>query len=174
MRVVLIATVSVLCLIGCNQPPAQGAPVDAVEAPATKPAAPAATPPQAQPRVVATGAEFKRADPASATLILSEEGEVWRVAIRAGGVPNGGATAADCEVQAVGAQNADDVIAARVVPFNGELNEVTATDIGANAPVVQVRVGPEGVIVHDGGAAARLCGVGSDIGGFYRRTETPD
>ena len=44
---------------------------------------------------------------------LTRAGENWRVAFRAGGVPNGAATAADCEIQAVGPQDNDDVIAAR-------------------------------------------------------------
>jgi hypothetical protein len=89
-------------------------------------------------------------------------------------VPNGPATAADCELQAVGLQDREDVIAARVVPFEGELNVITAADIGADAPVIQVRMGPEGAFVQDGGAAARFCGMGSDIDGFYRRTGSPE
>ncbi|MNU91208.1 hypothetical protein D3C71_810910 [compost metagenome] len=122
----------------------------------------------------APDAVFERDEPALARMALTEEGAVWRVAFRAGGVPNGAATAADCELQAVGPQDADDVIAARLVPFEGELNTITAADIGASAPVIQVRVGPEGVFVEDGGAAARFCGLGSDIDGFYRRTGDAD
>ena len=114
-------------------------------------------------------AVFERDEPAQASMALTREGAVWRVAFRAGGVPNGAATAADCELQAVGPQDADGVIAARLAPFEGELNAITAADIGANPPVIQVRVGPEGVFVEDGGAAARFCGLGSDINGFYRR-----
>lgn len=117
---------------------------------------------------------FKRDEPADATMTLNRESAGWRVAFRAGGVPNGPATAADCELQAVGLQNREDVIAARVVPFEGELNVITAADIGADAPVIQVRMGPEGAFVQDGGAAARFCGMGSDINGFYRRTGSPE
>ncbi len=138
---------------------------------------------QAAPRVMtdtapASGADddalFKRDEPADATMTLNRESAGWRVAFRAGGVPNGPATAADCELQAVGLQNREDVIAARVVPFEGELNVITAADIGADAPVIQVRMGPEGAFVQDGGAAARFCGMGSDIDGFYRRTGSPE
>jgi hypothetical protein len=107
-------------------------------------------------------------------MTLDREGEVWRVTFRAGGVPNGPATAADCELQAVGPQDSEDVIAARLVPFEGELNTISAIDIGAEAQVIQVRVGPEGVFVHDSGAAVRFCGMGSDIDGFYRRTGAPE
>ncbi|MNS82440.1 hypothetical protein D3C72_1161860 [compost metagenome] len=74
----------------------------------------------------------------------------------------------------MGPQDSEDVIAARLVPFEGELNTISAVDIGANAPVIQVRVGPEGVFVHDSGAAGRLCAMGSDIDGFYRRTGSPE
>ena len=121
----------------------------------------------------APDAVFERDEPAQANMALTKEGAVWRVSFRAGGVPNGAATAADCELQAVGPQDADDVIAARLVPFEDELNAITAADIGANAPVIQVRVGPEGVFVEDGGAAGRFCGLGSDIDGFYRRMGGP-
>ncbi len=124
--------------------------------------------------VAADDALFKRDEPADATMTLNRESAGWRVAFRAGGVPNGPATAADCELQAVGLQNREDVIAARVVPFEGELNVITAADIGADAPVIQVRMGPEGAFVQDGGAAARFCGMGSDIDGFYRRTGSPE
>lgn len=123
----------------------------------------------AKSKADAPDAVFERDEPARASMALTEDGAVWRVAFRAGGVPNGAATAADCELQAVGPQDADGVIAARLVPFEGELNVVTAADIGATAPAIQVRVGPEGVFVEDGGAAARFCGLGSDIDGFYRR-----
>ncbi|MEN5115665.1 hypothetical protein ABE453_16785 [Brevundimonas diminuta] len=124
--------------------------------------------------VAADDALFKRDEPADATMTLNRESAGWRVAFRAGGVPNGAATAADCELQAVGLQDREDVIAARVVPFEGELNVITAADIGADAPVIQVRMGPEGAFVQDGGAAARFCGMGSDIDGFYRRTGSPE
>jgi UDP:flavonoid glycosyltransferase YjiC (YdhE family) len=138
---------------------------------------------QAAPRVMTDTAPasasdadalFKRDEPADATMTLNRESAGWRVAFRAGGVPNGAATAADCELQAVGLQDREDVIAARVVPFEGELNVITAADIGADAPVIQVRMGPEGAFVQDGGAAARFCGMGSDIDGFYRRTGSPE
>ncbi|WP_292032373.1 MULTISPECIES: hypothetical protein [unclassified Brevundimonas] len=119
-------------------------------------------------------ARFERDKPAKANLSLRREGAGWRVALRAGGVPNGAATAADCELQAVGPQDADDVIIAHVAPFEGDLNTISAADIGAVAPVLQVRVGPEGVFVEDGGAAARFCGMGSDVNGFYRRLDTPE
>ncbi|MGX5635048.1 hypothetical protein ACWKV8_01555 [Brevundimonas diminuta ATCC 11568] len=155
-------------LMACGPAPA--------EAPSTAPKAEdaAAAAPATAPAVAERSADFRRTDPAQADLKLIEEGAEWRVLIRAGGVPNGGATAADCELQARGAQDRDDVIHAKLIPFEGEVNELTAADIGADAPVVTVRVGPEGAFVEDSTAANRFCGMGSDISGFYSRTQTPD
>lgn len=166
------AAIGLLGLTACSPPPDS--------APNEKPVVEAS---QAAPRVMTDTAPasasdadalFKRDEPAPATMTLNRESAGWRVAFRAGGVPNGPATAADCELQAVGLQDREDVIAARVVPFEGELNVITAADIGADAPVIQVRMGPEGAFVQDGGAAARFCGMGSDIDGFYRRTGSPE
>ena len=154
-------------LMACGPAPA--------EAPAAAPKAEdaAAAAPATAPAVAERSDDFRRTDPAQADLKLIEEGAEWRVLIRAGGLPNGGATAADCELQARGAQDRDDVIHAKVIPFEGEVNELTAADIGADAPVVKVRVGPEGAFVEDSTAANRFCGMGSDISGFYSRTQTP-
>ncbi|SJM70679.1 hypothetical protein FM111_15300 [Brevundimonas diminuta 3F5N] len=155
-------------LMACGPAPA--------EAPAAAPKAEdaAAPAPAMAPAAAERSADFRRTDPAQADLKLIEEGGEWRVLIRAGGVPNGGATAADCELQARGAQDRDDVIHAKLIPFEGEVNELTAADIGADAPVVMVRVGPEGAFVEDSTAAGRFCGMGSDISGFYSRAQTPD
>ncbi|MBF0679765.1 MAG: hypothetical protein IR164_12605 [Devosia sp.] len=116
---------------------------------------------------------FERNDPAFATLSLSREGDVWRLAFRAAGLPNGAATAADCEIVAHGAQDADDLITASVIPFEGELTSVTADDIGTEPLIIKIQMGPEGAFITDAGAAARLCGMGSDIDGFYSRIDTP-
>lgn len=179
MRLLSFAAAGLLGLTACTQSPAQGAPADAAaEAQSATPAAIEAAPPApaqaTTAKAAAPDAVFERDKPAKATMSLTREGENWRVAFQAGGVPNGGATAADCELQAVGPQDINDAIAARVVPFEGDLNTVTASDIGATPLVIQVRVGPEGVIVRDSGAAAKLCGLGSDIDGFYRRTGAHD
>jgi UDP:flavonoid glycosyltransferase YjiC (YdhE family) len=169
MRILSAAAIGLLGFIACSPSLAGSAEVK------VSAKAPLHTKAHAAPaRVAAPDAVFVRDDPAQAIMTLDRESAGWRVAFRAGGLPNGPATAADCEVQAVGLQDAEDVIAARVVPFEGELNEITAADIGTDAPVIQVSVGPEGVFVQDGGAAARFCGMGSDIDGFYRRTGSPE
>ena len=171
-RILSAAVIGLLSLTGCSPSPAESAPVEAV--PEASQATPHAKPQEANARTVAPDAAFERDEPAGAAMTLSREGAAWRVAFHAGGVPNGAATAADCELHAVGPQDAEDVIATRVVPFEGELNTIIAADIGAEAPVIAVRVGPECAIIQDSGAAARFCGMGSDINGFYRRTGSPE
>lgn len=141
-----IAAVAVLSLLACNAAQAKDKSVDA---------------------------EFERSEPAAALMTLTKEGEEWRVTFRAGGIPNGDATAADCELEAVGPQDLDDVISASVVPFEGELYTMTAEDIGAEPPVIEVRIGPEGAFVSDSNAASSFCGLGSDIDGFYVRSNSP-
>ena len=118
------------------------------------------------------GALFERTEPSLGTMTLTEEGEGWRIALRVGGIPNGAATAADCELEAVGPQDHDGVISARVVPFEGELNTISAEDIAEDDAAIEVSVGPEGAFVTDNGASTRYCGFGSDIDGFYRRADT--
>jgi hypothetical protein len=105
-------------------------------------------------------------------MTLAEEGEAWRVTFNAGGIPNGAATAADCELEALGSQDLDGVISARVVPFDGELSSVSAADIAGDNSSIEVSVGPEGAFVTDSGASARYCGLGSHIDGFYQRADT--
>lgn len=118
------------------------------------------------------GALFERTEPSLGTMTLTEEGEGWRIALRVGGIPNEAATAADCELEAVGPQDRDGVISARVVPFEGELNTISAEDIRGDDTAIEVSVGPEGAFVTDNGANTRYCGFGSDINGFYRRADT--
>lgn len=174
MRTQLIVAFAALGLMACNPAAGEGPSGEEVDKPAIAVASTQAATPAAAVQGQATDAEFARDEPSRAVLGLTREGGEWRVAIRAGGVPNGAATAGDCEIEAVGPQGADDVINARPVPFNSDLGGMTAADIGVEPPVIQVRVGPEGVFVADGGAASRYCAMGSDVDGFYKRVETPD
>jgi hypothetical protein len=146
MRILPVAAIGVLILAGCSPTRAESAPGAAGSEGSS--AAPRVTSQETSATATAPDAVFERDEPAPATMTLDREGRVWRVAFRAGGLANGPATAADCELQAVGAQDSDDVI--------------------------EVRVGPEGVFVRDRGAAVRFCAMGSDIDGFYRRTGSPD
>lgn len=133
MRILPVAAIGVLILAGCSPTPAESAPGAAGSEGSS--AAPRVTSQETRATATAPDAVFERDDPAPATMTLDREGRAWRVAFRAGGLPNGPATAADCELQAVGAQDSDDVIAARVAPFESELNAITDVDIGAAPPV---------------------------------------
>ena len=167
MRILPIIASGLLSL-ACSGPAlAQGAP--ALLADASQSRAQKVMSKTAEPDAI-----FLRDEPAAAVMTLIREGSEWRVTFLAGGLPNGAATAADCELQAVGPQDDDDVIAGSLVPFEGELVTLSAADIGAEASLIEVRVGPEGAFVADSGAAARFCGVGSDIDGFYRRANSPE
>jgi len=174
MRTLSIVAFAALGLTACNPAPGEGQSGEGADKPAIAVASTQAATPVAAVQAQAPDAEFARDDPSPAVLGLTRQGGEWRIAIRAGGVPNGAATAGDCEIEAVGPQDADDVINARPVPFNSDLGGLTAADIGAEPPMIQVRVGPEGVFVADGGAASRYCPMGSDVDGFYKRVETPD
>lgn len=174
MRNLSIAALVLLTAAACSQSPAESAPVDAPAAAVPIEAAPAPAPAQPAPKAAAKRAEpiavFERSEPTRASMDLISEGELLRVVFRAAPPRNSALTPGDCELQAVGPQDADDVITARLVPFDGDQNVLTAANIGPNPPIIQVRVGPEGIFVTDSDAASRFCGLGSDIDGFYRRT----
>ena len=119
-------------------------------------------------------ARFERTDPSRGTLVLEQTGEVFVLNLVAGGRPAGAATAADCAVTLEGPQDLDGVVHARVVPSSGAYGDMTADDIGPKPLNVDVMIGPEGAFVTDHGAAAKLCGMGSQLDGFYRRLDTPD
>ena len=99
-------------------------------------------------------------------LTLSQEEDGWSIRLL-GGVPTnmGAATPADCELQAEGAL-ADDRIAGRVVPFDGDINSLTAQDLQGRSYRVEVHVAGDVAHVstdYDG------CGMGADLNGEYRR-----
>lgn len=119
-------------------------------------------------------AHFERTEPSLGTLVLEETGETFVLNLVAGGLPSGAATAADCAVTIAGPQDREGVVRGRVVPSSGAYGDMTADDIGLNPLNIDVMIGPEGAFVIDHGAAAKLCGVGSQLSGFYKRLDTPD
>lgn len=99
-------------------------------------------------------------------LMLSPAGSGWSIRLL-GGVPTnmGAATPADCELQAEGPL-ADDRIDGRVVPFEGDINILTAQDLQGRSYRVEVRVAGDVARVstdYDG------CGMGADLNGEYER-----
>lgn len=110
---------------------------------------------------------YTRTAPSAGTLILTppkDRGE-WTVALTAGGVPNGAATAADCAIEARGSF-ADDRVTATVTSAGG----AEGAELGPSPARVTVVLGWDGkATVDDGGAAERYCAMGSDVGGVYVR-----
>lgn len=84
-------------------------------------------------------------------------------------MPNGAATAADCELTAVG-PFADDRFAGRLVPFESDMSGMSAADLGDDPPEITVAIGPDGATLSDDqGAANRYCPMNSDVTGLYRK-----
>lgn len=119
-------------------------------------------------------ARFERTDPSGGTLVLEETGATFVLNLVAGGRPSGAATAADCAVTITGPQDNEGVVRGRVVPSSGAYGDMTVDDIGPTPLMVDVMIGPEGAFVTDHGAAAKLCGMGSQLDGFYKRLDMPD
>lgn len=158
MRQYLI-TLSALILIACHSPPTSDDTDNAQEVmPDTVEAVRSAMRPQ-----------FERTAPSRGHLSYSRDGRKVVTTLVAAGQPAGAATPADCAVQIRGVQGHDDRVRGHVVPYG----DVTAADIGPAPLRVDLQIGPEGVMVTDHGAASRLCGMGSQIEGFYRRLDTP-
>lgn len=148
-------------LMACHSPPV----LDEADAasPETMPATVEAVRSSIQP-------QFERTAPSRGHLSYRREGRRVISTLVAAGQPNGPATPADCAVKIRGIQGNDDQVRGHVVPYG----DVTATDIGPAPLKVDLKIGPEGVMVTDHGAASRLCGMGSQIEGFYRRLETSE
>ena len=120
---------------------------------------------------VQTGAKpiFERTSPSLARMTYEREGDMVVLTIIAGGIPNGASTAADCAIRIRGLQGGDDVVRGEVVPWDSGTTRVTTDDIGPDAIRVDVAIGPDGARVTDYGAAAKLCGMGSQLDGLYQR-----
>lgn len=143
---------------------------------------PATTPTTVEPMTSATPAttsvasaaspagRYEATSPAPATLALSDAGDgQWHIALRGGAVPNGAATAADCELEARGPL-ADGRIAADVVPFEGTLNSLTEADLAREPATVTIVLNGDIATVETDYAQ---CAMGADLAGTYRRVATP-
>ena len=135
-----------------------------------------ATAQQASPPAASTGniALFERSEPSLGTLTLEKTGQPMVFRLVAGGIPAGAATAADCALSIEGNQDIDGVVHGHVVPSNHADNDITAADIGPTPPKLDIAIGPEGAFITDHGAAARFCGMGSLLDGFYKRLNSPE
>jgi len=178
---VVSAVVSAVFLTACSgtdQAGAEAAQATAVDTADLNEARPVEHSAKGQPvaavSAVDRAARFERTDPSNGTLVLEETGDTFVLSLVAGGRPSGAATAADCAVTIEGPQDLEGVVRGRVVPSSGAYGDMTADDIGPNPLKIDVMIGPEGAFVTDHGAAAKLCGMGSQLDGFYKRLDTPD
>lgn len=110
---------------------------------------------------------YQRLEPASAELVLTPQGESWRVSIIAAGIPNGASTAADCRVDAMGPISDGHITAtvAAAPPEDGGLPAAPEPAPGALILVVE----DEQVSIIEETVSAQVCGLGSDLAGVYRR-----
>lgn len=100
------------------------------------------------------------------TLELARQGGEWDVSVVAGGDPaDGPGVAADCEVRARGPLR-EGRIEAPVVPFESDINSVSAADLEAEP--AQVRVEFDGDVARVS-SDYRGCGLGGGVHGTYRR-----
>jgi hypothetical protein len=146
-----------LFLAGCGEPAAADRPSETAQ-PTTE--AVAETPPAQIAGVYRMeGARVGR-------LTLAPVGDDWSIRLL-GGVPTdmGAATPADCELRAEGPM-AEGRIDGAVVPFEGDVNSITAQDLEGRSYRVEV---------HVAGGIARVstdydgCGMGADLNGEYQR-----
>ncbi len=157
-RLLLPALAAFGLVVGCDGPSSREREV---------PVSPATTQWLAESFMIGSGGVFDRSEPSAGVMTIARQEGEWRIAIRAGGIPNGGATAADCELAAVG-PFLDGVFTARLVPFESDLGGMSADDLGDDPPSIVVSLTPDGAIVTDDqNAAARYCANGSDITGRY-------
>lgn len=147
-----------LVLAGCERPAAAVAP--------PSPAAAGFAQAKAAPSTPA-GVYVLQGD-RRAVLTLTPVAAGWRISLKGGSNPTGGAAAAaDCEVEAEGPLR-DETIVAKVVPFEGANIAVSAQDLAARPAQVTVGLTPEGVTVA---TDFQGCGVGANLSGRYERTD---
>ncbi len=112
--------------------------------------------------------KYHRTKPALADLSVTKVGTNWKIEIVGGGLPAGGATAADCEMVAVGPFQGS-VLTAHVIPFKGKQMSVDAALLADGEKhdfVIRFQQGGAQVIEGD----VAFCGTGSDLDGRYTKT----
>ena len=121
-----------------------------------------------KPQPIHPAGTYKRSKPNGGTLTITRQGHQWHMFVIAGGLPNGVATAADCEVAALGALHAAR-ITARPVPWRSERITITPNDLTDVGGTVTVSFVKGGVQLNAVGITGPLCPPGSTFDGFYRR-----
>ena len=148
-----------LVLAGCERPAAAVAPPSTAAAGSAPAKAASSTP---------AGAYALQGD-RHAVLTLTPVAAGWRVSLKGGSNPAGGAAAAaDCEVEAEGPLRGRTIVA-KVVPFEGANLAVRAQDLAARPAQVTVGLTSGSAVVA---TDFQGCGVGADLSGRYVRADT--
>lgn len=151
------AALGLLFVVGCDGPAAADRPSETAQ-----PTAEAV----AEARSAQIAGVYRMEAARAGRLTLAPAGDDWNIRLL-GGVPTdmGAATPADCELQAEGPL-AGGRIDGAVVPFEGDVNSITAQDLEGRGYSVEVRVAGDVAHVstdYDG------CGMGADLNGEYQR-----
>ena len=101
--------------------------------------------------------------PASGAMRVTPSGSGWRVSVRTSGPNRGAATPADCEVEAQGPLEGSQ-IAAKLVPFETEINTVSAEQAARSPATVRVTFEGDQASVETN---YQGCGLGAYAGGRF-------
>lgn len=177
IRALSLCAVAVIGLVACSPAAAdaeqqaessvaEGAMAETAEA---EQSSSTSSPAEASSETVNPAGTYARTEPNGGTLVISPEGKnMWRLSVIAGGIPNGVATAADCELEAVGAL-LDGKIAAKLVPFEGEIGSMSEADIGDNPGTITATIKGDTVTLEEDNASSKHCGLNSFLGGDYKK-----
>jgi hypothetical protein len=119
--------------------------------------------------VASPAGTYAKNENGNATLTMTDRGGQWEARIEAGGIPRGGATAADCNFIANG-QVTGERFEGQVVRLYGEGD----SDIVAPGSSIAITFAPGSATVNEADAkVSSLCAMGVDVSGHYARKRTP-
>lgn len=121
-----------------------------------------------KPAPIYPAGTYQRSKPSGGTLTIKRQGNQWHLFVIAGGLPNGAATAADCEVAAIGSLARTHIVA-RPVPWRSERITITPNDLYDVHGTVTVSFVKGGVRLTATDITGPLCPMGSSFDGYYRK-----
>jgi hypothetical protein len=111
--------------------------------------------------------KYSRAKPSHSNLVITEDGDQWKITLDGAGDPRpAGAAAADCHMEAKGSLK-NGVLSAKVIPFTGDANSVEAGDLQTGDHVFVVKFSASGARITKDDVS--FCGEGSDLLGLYKK-----
>ncbi|MGA2636937.1 hypothetical protein [Methylocella sp.] len=111
--------------------------------------------------------KYSRAKPSRSDLVITPDGDQWKITLDGAGDPMpAGTAAADCHMEAKGSLK-NGVLLAKVIPFTGDENSVEAGDLQTGEHVFIVKFDGSGA--HVTKEDVSFCGEGSDLLGLYKK-----